>query len=41
MYERDDDWSVATFWYEAVPSALLPEMPEVEERIVDLDEVLD
>ena len=27
LYERQDDWSSATFWYEAVPSAPLPEFP--------------
>jgi hypothetical protein len=40
LYERDDDWSTATFWYEPVPSAPLPKLPVVEERIKDLDEVL-
>ena len=32
LYERQDDWSAATFWYEPVPSAPLPEFPGVEAR---------
>lgn len=39
IYEREDDWSTATFWYESVPSAPLPAIPSVEERTKDLDEV--
>lgn len=39
LYERDDDWSTATFWYEPVPSTPLPKLPSVEERTKDLDEV--
>ena len=39
-YERSDDWSTATFWYEAIPSAPLPQMPKNEERINYLDELL-
>lgn len=39
-YERDDDWSAATFWYEPVPSAPLPLMPDSDGRIADLDELL-
>jgi hypothetical protein len=38
-YERKDDWSAAAFWYEPIPSAPLPEMPSVEERIKNLDEL--
>jgi hypothetical protein len=38
LYEREDDWSAATFWYEAVPSAPLPAMPGLQERISDLPE---
>lgn len=41
LYERQDDWSTATFWYEPVPSAPLPEMPEREERVEDLGELLE
>ncbi|MGC9343959.1 MAG: glycoside hydrolase family 172 protein, partial [Bacteroidales bacterium] len=41
LYERQDDWSTATFWYEPVPSAPLPEMPGIEERVADLGEVLE
>ena len=36
LYERSDDWSTATFWYEPVPSTPLPEMPGLEARIADL-----
>jgi hypothetical protein len=36
LYERQDDWSSAAFWYEPVPSEVLPEMPGLEERISNL-----
>ncbi len=36
LYERQDDWSSATFWYEAVPSAKLPPFPDLESRIANL-----
>lgn len=36
LYERQDDWSSATFWYESVPAEPLPAFPTVEERIEDL-----
>jgi hypothetical protein len=36
LYERQDDWSCATFWYESVPSKPLPEMPSLNERLADL-----
>lgn len=36
LYEREDDWSAATFWYESVPSAPLPAMPGLQERLSDL-----
>jgi hypothetical protein len=39
LYERQDDWSTATFWYEPVPSEPLPVMPGKEERVVDLGEL--
>jgi len=32
LYERQDDWSAATFWYEPVPSVPLPPFPELAER---------
>lgn len=38
-FERDDDWSAATFWYESIPSQPLPQMPSLEERAKDLDEL--
>jgi hypothetical protein len=36
LYERQDDWSTATFWYEPVPSASLPDLPDFEARTSDL-----
>lgn len=36
LYERVDDWSSATFWYEAIPSAKLPELPNLESRVVNV-----
>jgi hypothetical protein len=36
LYERQDDWSAATFWYEPVPSAPLPALPNREARMKDL-----
>jgi hypothetical protein len=36
LYERQDDWSTATFWYEPAPSAPLPPLLDLESRIADL-----
>jgi len=36
LYERVDDWSSATFWYEPVPSAPLPQFPSQEELVANL-----
>ena len=36
LYERQDDWSSATFWYEPVPSDPLPEFPDLQSRMADL-----
>jgi len=36
LAEVTDDWSAATFWYEPVPSAPLPAMPDVEARTADV-----
>jgi hypothetical protein len=36
LYERQDDWSSATFWYEPVPSSPLPEFPDLKSRTADL-----
>ncbi|MFC1541920.1 glycoside hydrolase family 172 protein [Candidatus Latescibacterota bacterium] len=36
LFERQDDWSSSTFWYEAVPSEPLPEMPDMEARTANL-----
>jgi hypothetical protein len=36
LFERQDDWSTATFWYEGIPSEPLPPMPDVEARLADL-----
>ena len=38
LVETEDDWSCATFWYEPVPSAPLPEFPDVTVRTADLPE---
>lgn len=35
LIERADDWSVASFWYQHIPSAPLPVMPSYSERIKD------
>lgn len=37
LYEREDDWSSATFWYEPVPSGPLPKIPDFVERTEDLE----
>jgi hypothetical protein len=36
LYERQDDWSCATFWYEPVPSAPLPDLPDHAARTANL-----
>ncbi len=36
LAETHDDWSCASFWYEPVPSAPLPEMPDVEARTANI-----
>jgi hypothetical protein len=36
LYERQDDWFCATFWYEPVPSAPLPAFPDVKARTANL-----
>ncbi len=36
LYERQDDWCCATFWYEPVPSAPLPDMPDQSARTTDI-----
>lgn len=36
LFERQDDWSTATFWYEPVPSAPLPPLPSAAERLADI-----
>lgn len=36
LYERQDDWSTATFWYEPVPSDPVPPIPDYEARTADL-----
>jgi hypothetical protein len=35
LYERQDDWSCASFWYEPIPSEPLPAMPDYAARIKD------
>lgn len=39
-YERQDDWSTATFWYEPVPSEPLPAMPDLQKRTEGLGSAL-
>ena len=36
LAETRDDWSCATFWYEPVPSAKLPPLPDLNARTADL-----
>jgi hypothetical protein len=36
LYERADDWSCATFFYQPIPSEPLPPMPSVAERIANI-----
>ncbi|WCJ59790.1 DUF2961 domain-containing protein [Fontisphaera persica] len=36
LFERQDDWSCATFWYEPVPSAPLPPLPDAAARTAHL-----
>jgi hypothetical protein len=36
LSERRDDWSVASFWYEPIPGAPLPPMPDAVARLADL-----
>jgi len=36
LAETSDDWSCATFWYEPVPSAKLPPMPDLKARTANL-----
>ncbi len=36
LYERQDDWSSATFWYEPVPSEKLPYFPDLQARTANL-----
>jgi hypothetical protein len=36
LKETQDDWSCATFWYEPVPSAPLPPLPDVQARTADI-----
>lgn len=35
LFERQDDWSVCSFWYEPIPSAPLPELAGYEARVQD------
>jgi hypothetical protein len=36
LYERQDDWSCASFWYEPVPGARLPVLPDFKARAANL-----
>jgi hypothetical protein len=37
LYERQDDWSACTFWYEATPSQPVPPIPGLAQRLDGLD----
>ena len=37
LFEREDDWSAAAFWYEPIPSMPLPAFPTSEQRVADLN----
>lgn len=37
LRERQDDWCSCAFWYEPTPSAALPELPDLEVRLHDLE----
>jgi len=37
LYDRQDDWSACTFWYEAVPSEPVPGIPSLAKRLAGLD----
>ena len=36
LAETSDDWSAATFWYEPIPSAPLPALPDTKARTKDI-----
>ncbi len=36
LAETSDDWSCATFWYEPIPSAPLPQIPDVAARTANI-----
>ncbi len=36
LAETQDDWSCATFWYEPIPSAVLPRMLDIQARTADI-----
>jgi len=36
LFERQDDWCAAAFWYEPVPSAPLPPCPDAKARTSDI-----
>ena len=37
LYERSDDWSAATFWYQPLPSAPTPPCPDGASCLADID----
>ncbi len=41
LFERKDDWTTTTFWYEPVPSNRLPDLPDYESRIAGYDNAED
>ena len=36
LFERQDDWCCSSFWYEPIPSPLLPTYPDVSARLGDI-----
>jgi hypothetical protein len=39
LYERQDDWCAAAFWYESVPDAPLPAFPDLAARLANLEAI--
>lgn len=37
LYDRQDDWSACTFWYESMPSKPIDEIPPLESRLAGLE----
>ena len=37
LYDRQDDWSACTFWYESLPSQPVAQIPSLAARLADLE----